>query len=184
MIAFVLRTDALARATRRAFEDEAIGPAQRASQGIARARFAVDGEGVYPDATFSLRFSWGRVAGWGDEAAKVAPFTTLGAWFDRVDKADALPSRWLAARSALDPGAVLDFATTNDITGGNSGSPVVDAAGRLLGVAFDGNAASIAGDFVYDGTNNRTVAVSTAAITEALDKVYGRKALLAELEAR
>jgi len=184
MITFVLRTDALARAARSAFEDQAIGPAQRARAAIARARFAVDGEAVYPDATFSLRFSWGRVAGWGDDIDRVAPFTTLGAWFDKVDKADALPSRWFAARGALDQATVLDFATTNDITGGNSGSPVVDAAGRLLGVAFDGNAASIAGDFVYDPATNRTVAVSTAAITEALGKVYGRKALLAELQAR
>lgn len=184
MILFVLRTDALARAARSAFEDRAIGPAQRASRAIARARFALGGADIYPDATFSLRFSWGRVAGWGDATDQIAPFTTLGAWFDKVDKADALPSRWLAARSRLDPDAVLDFVTTNDITGGNSGSPVVDAGGRLLGVAFDGNQASIAGDYVYDPATNRTVAVSTAAITEALDKVYGRKALLAELEAR
>ncbi len=74
--------------------------------------------------------------------------------------------------------------TTNDITGGNSGSPVVSARGELLGTAFDGNEASIAGDFAYDGTRNRTVAVSTAAITEALDKVYARKLLLSELGAR
>jgi hypothetical protein len=76
---------------------------------------------------------------------------------------------------------VLDFVTTNDIAGGNSGSPVVDTHGRIVGTAFDGNADSIAGDFAYDGARNRTVAVSTASISEALDKVYGRIALLTEL---
>jgi hypothetical protein len=178
MIVFIQRADPLARAARHAFEDEAIGPAQRAAAAIARARFALDGAEIYPDATFSLRLSWGRV----EDSAKTSPFTSFGGLYARVDAADPLPPRWRTARTKLDPFTVLDFATTNDITGGNSGSPVVDATGRLLGVAFDGNQASIAGEFVYDGAANRTVAVSTAAITEALDKVYDRKALLAELE--
>ena len=90
----------------------------------------------------------------------------------------------MAAKASVDPATVFNFVTTNDITGGNSGSPVVGARGELLGTAFDGNEASIAGDFAYDGTRNRTVAVSTAAITEALDKVYARKLLLSELGAR
>ncbi|HEV7157912.1 MAG TPA: S46 family peptidase [Caulobacteraceae bacterium] len=178
MIVFVLRTDPMARAARRAFENEAIGPAQRASAAIAKARFALDGAEIYPDATFSLRLSWGRV----EDSAKTSPFTSFGGLYARVDAADPLPPRWRTARTRLDPFTLLDFATTNDITGGNSGSPVVDAKGRLLGVAFDGNRASIAGDFAYDGATNRTVVVSTEAITEALDKVYDRKALLAELE--
>ncbi|HEY2481363.1 MAG TPA: S46 family peptidase [Caulobacteraceae bacterium] len=184
MIAFVRRIDPLARASRQAFEDDVIGPEQRAAETIARARFALGGTDIYPDATFSLRLSWGRVAGWDDGAAKVEPFTTLAGLYARADAADPLPTRWLQAKAKVDPATVFDFATTNDITGGNSGSPVVDAGGRLLGTAFDGNAASIAGDFVYDGAQNRTVALSTAAITEALDKVYGRKALLTELGAR
>jgi S1-C subfamily serine protease len=79
---------------------------------------------------------------------------------------------------------VLNFVTTNDITGGNSGSPVVNIRGEIVGVAFDGNQASIAGQFAYDGDANRTVAVSTAAIGEALDKVYGRAALVGELNRR
>jgi hypothetical protein len=184
MIAFVLRTDPLARAARLAFEDDVIGPEQRAAQTIASARFALGGSDIYPDATFSLRLSWGRVAGWDAGASKVEPLTTLAGLYARVDGADPLPPRWLNAKAKVDPAVVLDFATTNDITGGNSGSPVVNAQGQLLGTAFDGNAASIAGDFVYDAAHNRTVAVSTAAITEALDKVYGRKALLTELGAR
>ena len=78
----------------------------------------------------------------------------------------------------------MNFVTTNDITGGNSGSPVVNARGEIVGTAFDGNKASIAGEFTYDGSTNRTVAVSTAVIGEALTKVYGRTALVGELERR
>jgi V8-like Glu-specific endopeptidase len=184
MIAFVLRTDPLSRAARRTFEDDVIGPEQRAGETIARARFALGGEDLYPDATFSLRLSWGRVAGWEKDSAKVDPFTTLAGLYARADGDDPLPARWLAAKASVDPATVFNFVTTNDITGGNSGSPVVSAHGDLLGTAFDGNEASIAGDFAYDGTRNRTVAVSTAAITEALDKVYARKLLLSELGAR
>jgi hypothetical protein len=186
MIAFVLRTDPLSRAARQGYEDDVVGPGQRGVETIARARFAVGGAALYPDATFSLRLSWGRVAGWDKEGAAVQPFTTLAGLYARAG--DAAPfriaPRWTAARTSLDPATVLDFVTTNDITGGNSGSPVVDARGELVGTAFDGNLASIAGDFAYDGARNRTVAVSTAAITTALDKVYGRAALLKEIKAR
>jgi hypothetical protein len=186
MIVFVRRTDPLARAARQAFEEEVDGPEQRGGETIARARFATEGAAIYPDATFSLRLSWGRVAGWDKAAAHVAPFTTLAELYRHAGEADPfrLTPRWVSARDKLDLATVFDFATTNDITGGSSGSPVVDARGELIGAAFDGNAASIAGDFAYDGARNRTVAVSTAAITEALGKVYGRTALLAELGAR
>ncbi|HXU98996.1 MAG TPA: S46 family peptidase [Caulobacteraceae bacterium] len=184
MIAFVLRADPLARAARGAYEDEVVGPAQRGLAAIARARFATGGEAVYPDATFSLRLSWGRIAGWDKGATKIEPFTTFAGLYGRAGDADPLPPRWLAARSSLELATVFDFVTTNDIAGGNSGSPVVDARGELVGAAFDGNEASIAGDFAYDGARNRTVAVSTAAIGEALAKVYRRTALLGELGAR
>jgi hypothetical protein len=186
MIAFVLRTDPLARAAREAFEEDVEGPVQRGGETIARARFATEAGAIYPDATFSLRLSWGRVAGWDKGATRVEPFTTLAGLYARAGQAEPyrLPPRWLTAKPSLDLATVFDFVTTNDITGGSSGSPVVDARGELVGAAFDGNEASIAGDFVYDGTRNRTVAVSTAAITEALDKVYRRSALLAELNPR
>jgi V8-like Glu-specific endopeptidase len=184
MIAFVLRTDPLSRAARRTFEDDVVGPEQRVGETIARARFALGGADLYPDATFSLRLSWGRIAGWEKDSAKIDPFTTLAGLYARADGDDPLPARWLAAKTSVDPATVFNFVTTNDITGGNSGSPVVSARGELLGTAFDGNEASIAGDFAYDGSRNRTVAVSTAAITEALDKVYARKLLLSELGAQ
>ena len=109
--------------------------------------------------------------------------TTFGGLFGRATGSEpyALSARWLAAKDRLNPDTVFDFVTTNDIIGGNSGSPVVNAKGEVIGAAFDGNIHSIAGAYGFDGTINRTVVVSTAAITEALLKVYGRDALVKEL---
>ena len=116
---------------------------------------------------------------------RTAPFTTFSGLFDRATGAPPyrLPPRWAAGSGKLDPSTVLDFSTTNDITGGSSGSPVVNAKGQIVGTAFDGNIHSIAGDFTYDGSLNRTIAVSTVAISQALDKVYGDTALEHELTA-
>jgi hypothetical protein len=186
LIAYVLKTDPLSRAARQVWENDVVGPTDAAAERIARVRFAVLGDGVYPDATFSPRISYGRVEGWRDGAAPIEPFTTLGGLYGHATEADPrrLPARWLAARDRLDPGVVLNFVTTNDIVGGNSGSPVVDQAGAMVGAAFDGNQASLAGDFAYDRAANRTVVVSTAAIGEALAKVYGRPDLVKELDGR
>ncbi len=186
LIAYVLRTDALARAARQVWETDVIGPTDEAMERIARIRLAVHGAGVYPDGTLSPRVSFGRVAGWQDGPASVAPFTTLGGLYGHATGVEPrrLPERWLTAHGQLDGSAVLNFVTTNDIVGGSSGSPVVDAAGDMIGAAFDGNQAAIAGDFAYDAAANRTVVVSTAAITEALTKVYGRTDLVRELRRR
>jgi hypothetical protein len=186
LIQFVLRTDPVSRAARQLWEEEVAGPMDRASERIARVRFAFYGPNIYPDATFSLRLSYGKVAGWTYKGEQIAPFTTFAGLYDRATGADPfrLSPRWEAARGKLDPAVVFNFATTNDILGGNSGSPVVDAKGEIIGDAFDGNIHSIAGDFTYDGALNRTVALSTDAITEALTKVYGRTALVKELTVR
>ena len=183
MIQFVLRIDPAARQARRAWEEQVSGPTERAAERIARARFAVFGDSVYPDATFSLRLSYGRVAGWTFRGVTVGPTTTFAGLFQRSTGADPyrVPPTWLAARDRLNPDTVLNFVTTNDIVGGNSGSPVVNAQGEIIGLAFDGNIHSLGGDYFYDGEVNRTVVVSTAAITEALERVYGRTALLNEL---
>ncbi|HUO11261.1 MAG TPA: S46 family peptidase, partial [Caulobacteraceae bacterium] len=130
------------------------------------------------------RLSYGKVDGWTDQGRETAPFTTFAGLYGRATGAEPykLPARWANDQAKLDPTTVLDFATTNDIIGGGSGSPVVDAKGEIVGTAFDGNIHSIAGDFTYDGALNRTIAVSTAAISEALTKVYGADALAEELE--
>lgn len=186
LIAFVRRTDPLSRAARRLWEEEVLGPTDHALQRIARVRLALQDKDLYPDATFSLRLSWGKVAGWRGPDGPVAPVTTFAGLYARDTGAPpfALPPRWRAARAALESDRVLDFVTTNDIVAGNSGSPVVNVRGQVVGTAFDGNLPSIAGDFTYDGAVNRTVAVSTAAISEALARVYGRPGLVRELEGR
>jgi hypothetical protein len=186
LIAYVLKTDPLSRAARQVWENDVLGPSDIAAERIARVRFAMRRDGVYPDATYSPRISFGRVEGWRDGTAEVEPFTTLAGLYGHATDADPrrLPTRWLAAQASLDQGAVLDFVTTNDIVGGNSGSPVVDRSGAMVGAAFDGNQASLAGDFAYDGAADRTVAVSTAAIDQALARVYGRTDLVKELDGR
>jgi hypothetical protein len=184
LIQFVLRTDPLSREARKVWEEEVIGPVQDAGERIARVRYNLAGPGLYPDATFSLRLSYGKVAGWTDQGQETGAFTTFAGLFQRATGAPPyrLPQRWVSGGAKLDPTTVLDFATTNDITGGSSGSPVVNSKGQIVGTAFDGNIHSIAGDFAYDGALDRTIAVSTAAISEALQRIYGDTALARELQ--
>jgi hypothetical protein len=153
---------------------------------VAEAKFAVVGTSVAPDATFTLRLSAGVVRGY-DEHGKHVPWATDFAGLYRhatgVEPLK-LPPRWTAARSALlgRAGATpLNFVSTNDIVGGNSGSPVIGAAGDLVGLVFDGNLPSLAGRFVYQDTTARAVHVDTAAMLEAQRTVYGADALAQEL---
>jgi hypothetical protein len=183
MIRFVLASDARARLARLAWERQVAAPQNSAAQLIAAARFAVYGRSTYPDATVSLRLSYGKVAGWTERGRAINPFTQISGLFDRATDDDPyrLPRRWLAAESRLDGSTVLNLTTTNDIIGGNSGSPLINAKSQVIGAVFDGNLHSVGGDYGYDPTLNRTIVVSTAAISEALDTVYDRKQLLAEL---
>ena len=186
MIKFVLATDAASRAVRKEYEERVTGPTDRAAQKIARARFAIYGTNVYPDATFSLRLSYGKVTGWSKDGATVPPFTYYKGLWERATGQfpfDLAP-RWVNAQGKVNPGTVLDFASDNDIIGGNSGSPVINARVDVLGAAFDGNIDSLGGAFGFDGRVNRTVSVSTAAITEALRNVYGATRLVSELTAK
>jgi len=184
LIQYVLRVDPAARAMRKTYEERVSGPTAVASQAIAKARFAVYGTSVYPDATFTLRLSYGAVEGWTWRGETVAPFTHFKGLYERATGQDpfALAPRWVAAEGKLNPDTVFDISSSIDITGGNSGSPLIDAKGRVIGAVFDGNIHSLGGSFAYDGALNRGVAVSTAAITEALDKVYGDETLVKELK--
>jgi hypothetical protein len=183
MIKFVLATDAMSRAVRKRYENEVSGPVDQASQKIARARFALYGASIYPDATFTLRLTYGKVEGWQANGAVVPAFTYFSGLWDRATGQFpfALMPRWIAARGRLDPGTVFDFVSDNDIIGGNSGSPAIDAKGRVVGAIFDGNIDSLGGAFGFNDSVNRAVSVSTAAITEALRKVYDDKPLVDEL---
>ena len=186
MIKFALATDAASRAIRKQYEDEVSGPVDRATQKIAQARFAIYGTSVYPDATFSLRLSYGKVGGWTDNGVTVPAFTYYSGLWERAtgQYPFALTPRWVASKDKVNQAMVFDFVSDNDIIGGNSGSPAIDAEGRVVGAIFDGNIKSLGGAFGFDGRVNRAVSVSTAAITEALRNVYGATGLVQELTAR
>ena len=186
LIRFVRRTDPVAREARAAYEAQVSGPGDVAAEKIAKARFAVLGDSVYPDATFSLRLSYGKVAGWTEWGQAVPATTDFAGFYRRVTGAEpfAAAPRWLEAKDRLKGDTVFDFVSTNDIVGGNSGSPVLDAKGRLMGVAFDGNIHSLGGSYGYDAARNRAVSLSAVAIVEALDVVYGRADLVEELKGR
>ena len=186
MIEFARRVDAPARAVRKSYEDEVEAPVDAAAEKIARARFRVYGTSVPPDATFTLRLNVGTVQGWKEDGHEVEPFTHLARLFERAtgEEPFRIPDSWLRVRSALDPQTRFDLSTSNDIVGGNSGSPLIDTAGRLVGLMFDGNIHSIAGSFWFDPALNRAVAVDPAIMFEALRKVYQADGLLAELGRR
>jgi hypothetical protein len=183
LIQFVLKIDPEARRLRAAYDDLVNGPTTVAAEKIAKARFAVYGDSIYPDATFTLRLSYGKIAGWTYRGVAVAPFTQFAGLYERATGLEPfdLDPRWIAAKDRLTLSTVFDIATTNDIIGGNSGSPLIDAKGEVIGAIFDGNIHSLGGDYGYDGSLNRSVAVSTAAITEALREVYRADGLAAEL---
>jgi hypothetical protein len=183
MIQYLLKIDPQGRRLRTAYDEQVTGPTTRAAEKIAKARFALYGDSLYPDATFTLRLSYGKIAGWTYRGVTVPPFTTFAGLYDRATGAEPfdLDPRWIAAKDKLNPDTAFNISSTNDIIGGNSGSPLIDAKGQVIGAVFDGNIHSLGGDYGYDGTINRAVSVSTAAITEALSKVYGADALAREL---
>ncbi|HEY8051557.1 MAG TPA: S46 family peptidase [Steroidobacteraceae bacterium] len=183
MIELARAVDAEARTVRKQQEDEVEAPVQAAAQKIARVRFKVYGTSVAPDATFTLRLNFGTVQGWREGSQEVEPFTHTARLFERATGQEPfkVPDSWLAVKAQLDPQTRFDLSTNNDIVGGNSGSPLIDTKGRLVGLMFDGNIHSIAGDYWFDPKLNRAVAVDTPIILEALRKVYKAKELLAEM---
>ena len=177
--------DADARAIRKRMEDEVESVIDKNSELIAAARFEKYGTSVYPDATFTQRFSFGEVKGWEEKGTWIKPFTDIGGAFARATGFDPfkLPQSWIDAKDRLNMQQRFDFVTTNDIIGGNSGSPMINRAGEIVGLVFDGNIESLGGDFWFDERVNRTVSVHSGAILEALHKVYKAERLAQELEA-
>jgi hypothetical protein len=186
MIAFARSVDAEARAVRKRYEDEVEAPISAAAERIAAARFKVYGTNVYPDATFTLRLNYGTVRGWVESGTAVEPFTYLGRAFERAtgESPFKIPDSWMKVKEQLDMHTPFCISTTSDIVGGNSGSPLIDADGKIVGLMFDGNIHSIAGHYWFNAADNRAIAVHPAIIREALDKVYGAKSLLGELNAK
>ena len=186
LLAFIIANDAPAAAIGARWAAEVNAPTARAAERVAQARFAVYGTNQYPDATFSLRLSYGRVEGWSYRGVTVPAFTYMGGLYERATGAEPFNAAqaFLDNQSRVNTDTVYNFSSTNDIIGGNSGSPVINAAGEVIGAAFDGNIHSLGGAYGYDGTLNRTVSVSTAAITEALRNIYPSPNLLEELGVR
>jgi hypothetical protein len=180
---FARMLDAPARAVRTDNDDNVRAVITKNSALIARARFALEGTGAYPDATFTLRLSYGAVAGYPENGHTVAPTTNFAGAYAHATGRDPfmLPPRWISAEKFVDPNAQLNFVSTNDIIGGNSGSPVIGRNGEVIGLIFDGNIHSLGGDFGYDGSVNRAVSVDVTGITEALKKIYHADRLVQEL---
>lgn len=183
MIKLVQAIDHEARTLRTRYEQEVEAVVQKNSELVAEARFAQTGTGAYPDATFSLRLSYGEVKGWEHAGVKVPAFTDFAGAFKRETGAEpfALPASWHKAKDKLNLAQRFNFVTTNDIIGGNSGSPMINKKGEIVGLIFDGNIHSLGGAFWYDGSKNRSVAVHSGGILEALDKIYDAKHLANEM---
>ena len=183
IIELVLAIDPDARALRKQYEDQVEAPLVRGAEKIADARFRIYGTDIYPDATFTLRVTYGAVAGWEERGNSIDPFTRTHRLFERTtgQRPFKLPASWTQARETLAADTPFNFVATTDITGGNSGSPILAADGTLVGLAFDGNIHSITGDFWFDPDLNRTVGVNTAIMLEALRRVYGAEHVLREL---
>jgi hypothetical protein len=184
MIELARSLDPDSRALRRQFDDAVEAPIAASSARIAGARFKAFGTRIYPDATFTLRLNYGTVTGWTQNGVEVEPFTYLDRAFARATGSSPfkIPDSWMKAKERLDMRTPFCISTSNDIVGGNSGSPLIDAHGNIVGLMFDGNIDSIAGSYWFDPANNRAIAVHPAIIREALDQVYGAKSLLTELE--
>jgi len=184
MIKLARLVDAPARKLRKRYEDGVEGVERVEGAKVARALFKMDGTDRYPDATFTLRLAWGPVKGYDDDGRKIAPFTTLEGLYERATGKPPyrLPPRWVERKAAIRPAVKLNFVSTADIHGGNSGSPVVDRVGRFVGIIFDSNIHGLPNRFVYTDERARAVAVHAEAILHSLRQVYGAKELVAEIE--
>jgi hypothetical protein len=186
MIRLARLVDARSRELRTRYDNEVLAVERDAYAKIAQAVFAAEGDAAYPDATFTLRLSYGQVRGYVEDGKQVAPFTEIRGLYVRGDEHKQKPpykiaDSWMKARATLTPTTPYNFVSTNDIVGGNSGSPVINAKGELVGLIFDGNIQSLPGYFVYDAAVNRAVSVDARGMLEALRKVYGASWIANEL---
>ena len=189
LIVLARKVDPFFREIRKQYEDTVESVVTSASEKIAKARFAIYGKSVYPDATFTLRLAYGTVKGFPMNGTMAPPKTTFyGLWDRSIGFSNKPPfnltPRFIQSRDKINLATPMNFVMTADIIGGNSGSPVINRNGEFVGVIFDGNIESLTGNFVYLEEVNRAVAVHSAAIIEALRKVYEAPALAHELEGK
>jgi nicotinamide mononucleotide adenylyltransferase len=186
MIDLAKDIDKEARAVRKRYEEEVVAVERANYAKIAHALFEEQGTKLYPDATFTLRLSYGAVKGYRENGKFVAPFTTMGGLYARSNQFHHafpynLPPRWTSRRAAVNPNTPFNFVSTNDIIGGNSGSPTINKEGELVGLIFDGNIQSLVGNFEYDESVNRSISVDVRAMLEVLRKVFQADSIADEL---
>lgn len=186
MIDLAKDIDKEARAVRKRYDEEVVAVERANYAKIAHALFEDQGTKLYPDATFTLRLSYGAVKGYQENGKFVPPFTTLGGLYARSNQFHHafpynLPPRWVSKRKAINPKTPFNFVSTNDIIGGNSGSPAINRKGELVGLIFDGNIQSLVGDFEYDEAVNRSISVDVRGMLEVLRKVFGATEIVKEL---
>jgi hypothetical protein len=186
LIVLMRNVDREARSVRKRYDDEVDAVARRDGATIARARFQVAGFTQPPDATFTLRLSYGTVKGYEEDGKKIPYYTTFAGAFQHADEHGNKPpynlaASWPKMKSKLNLSTPLNYVSTADIIGGNSGSPTVNKAGEVVGIIFDGNIQSLVLDFYYDDRQARAVHVDSRGIVEALRKIYGADALADEL---
>ncbi|HWR13663.1 MAG TPA: S46 family peptidase [Terriglobales bacterium] len=186
LIAFMRELDPEARKFRKVYDDEVDAVEKREGAKIAKLKFELEGLKNPPDATFTLRLSYGSVKSYKENGKTVAPFTTMGQAFEYASnnkaKADhVLPASWDSSRRQLNPRTPLNFVSTADIIGGNSGSPVVDKNAEVVGIIFDGNIQSLPWRYYFEGVQGRAVAVDARGIQESLRAIYNAKPLAEEL---
>ena len=186
MIEAARAVDRASREVRKRFETEVDEPKRQAYAALAKAKFAMDGDKVYPDATFTLRLAFGTVKGYKEDGKDVPAFTTFEGLYKRSAEQGnkgpfELPRRWVERKDKLDLNTPFNFVCTADIIGGNSGSPVVNKGAEVVGLIFDGNIHSLVLDFIFDQETARAVSVDSRAIVEALRKVYDANDLAKEL---
>ena len=189
LVVLARKVDPFFREIRKQYEEGVESVVTAASEKIAKARFAIYGKSVYPDATFTLRLAYGSVKGYPMNGTKAPSKTTFYGLYDRSTSFDNkapfnLVPRFIQRKDKIDMSTPLDFVMTADIIGGNSGSPVINRNGEFVGIIFDGNIESLTGNFVYLEESNRAVAVHSGAIIEALRKVYDAPAIANELEGK
>jgi hypothetical protein len=187
MIKFVRNIELTTKTIREDYENNVEAPMTAAYAELAKKRFEKLGTSVYPDATFTLRLSYGAVKGYSeDDGTDVAPVTTIAGMFDRAEKQKFKepfdpPKSWKDGKTKLNPATPFNLVTTNDIIGGNSGSPLINAKGEVVGLVFDGNIYSLSNNFVYTETQSRCVSVHADVIVESLRKIYGADRIADEL---
>ena len=175
-----------ARAVRKVFDDKIDSVVRRDGTLIAKARFAQSGFSQPPDATFTLRLSYGAVKGYTENGKDIPYFTTMGGAYEHAAEHNNQPpynvaESWMKSKSKLDLKTPLNFVSTADIIGGNSGSPTVNKQGEVVGIIFDGNIESLPWQFAYSDAQGRAVSVDSRGIQEALRKIYGATGLADEL---